>query len=96
MIFDGTNINRLGLMGIALGQEDQAEILPIESPEAPSYQEVYSRLFSSCVGMVGPETCHRLLGYRPFICPSPTLTQRWWFWLGMGALGGAVVGKFLA
>lgn len=100
MNFDGTHTNALGLMRAALGQD--AEILPAELPaeipaaEVPSYQEVFNRLFSTCVGMVGPEECHKLLGYRPFICPTVPITQTWYFWLGVGVVGGALVGKFLA
>lgn len=100
MNYDGTNYNALGLMGAALGQEPVD--LPVEMPGEPpgmpalSYQQVYSQLFSTCISMIGREACHELLGYRPFVCPSVPLTQRWWFWLGAGAVGGALVGKFLA
>lgn len=94
MRLDVTHYNTLGVLGSVLGQEEQ---LVAEAPiAAASYQEVWDRLNSTCVRMIGADECVKLLGYSPFVCPPPRgrpMTQSALFWLGFGLFGGMVVGK---
>jgi hypothetical protein len=95
MRFDTTRFSNLGMLGAILGQDEAPAITP--SPAATmSYQRVWDTLQESCQAMIGEEQCIRLLGRTCFLCPPPTgtpFTQQWWFWLGLGIAGGAIVGK---
>ena len=48
----------------ALGQP------PIQNGQEASIRQVWEGLKITCDGLLGEETCARLLGYQPFVCPT--------------------------
>lgn len=54
--------------GGALGQA-ASDMPPIDNGR-PSARQVWEGLRITCRGLLGEDTCTRLLGYQPFICPT--------------------------
>lgn len=38
-------------------------------PDPRSYQDMWDFLWDSCVAGIGEDSCRRLLGHTPFVCP---------------------------
>ena len=38
-------------------------------PDPRSYQDIWNYLWDSCVVIAGEDSCRRLLGHTPFVCP---------------------------
>lgn len=94
MNYDATGKrNNLAIFSGALGQAEEAA--PIQT--AASYQEVWDTLLATCEAVLGPEDCHRMLGYQPYLCPPPrqTIFSNPLLYLAAGALVGVVIGRVL-
>lgn len=80
-----------------LSQADQAIIGPGPPVVGSTYQQVFDEAHELCRRQLSEGDCYRLFGYRPFLCPPPpgSMTGQWWFWTGIGILGGVVIVKLL-
>lgn len=95
MKFDVTGKHsNLAALGAVFGQANQ-EAKPIQT--AASYQEVWDQVWATCEAILGPDDCHRMLGYQPYLCPPPaqTLWSSPLLYLGAGLVLGLLVGKIL-
>jgi len=71
------NFPALRAYGAVLGQEEASAMPPINDFRPPiqngqgqSIQQVWQGLRMTCIGLLGEDTCTRLLGYQPFVCPT--------------------------
>jgi hypothetical protein len=53
----------------ALGQGEASPMPPINNGQDANVQQVWQGLRITCIGLLGEDTCARLLGVQPFFCP---------------------------
>lgn len=64
---------------------------PSMEPDVGSFQQIWDYLWDNCVTMAGEDSCRRLLGSTPFVCPPDPRKRSFLLPLILGVAIGKII-----